>query len=136
LAYQLSGEWFANWGNSVCFLDGQPNPVFPFIPDLTYRVTAQNGRLDIETTGGTPIGSGLSVGADGTVDPPSVRIPSGTFCQISGRSIDFEFDYRFTFSTSGVGTGSVVWSYGKDSFCAVCTPVLDSATLQKVSGPP
>jgi hypothetical protein len=135
LAYRLSGEWFADWGNTICFLDGRPNDLFPFVPDVTYRVTAQNGRLDIVTTGGTLIGSGLPVAADGTVDPPSVRIPSGRICQISGRSIDFEFDYRFTFGTNGSGTASVQWSYGEDSFCAVCTPVLDSATLQKVSGP-
>lgn len=135
LAYRLSGQWFANWGNTVCFLDGSPNPIFPFIPDGTYNVTAQNGLLNIATTEGTVIGTNLAVAANGIVDPPSTRIPSGRFCQVSGRSLDFVFDYVFQFGANGQGAASVEWSYGKDSFCAVCTPVFDQATLARVSGP-
>jgi len=132
VAARLAGDWNANWGNTICFLNGTP---FTSIADVTYRVTALNERLDIVTTGGLVIGRGLVVAPDGSVDPPPFIVPTGEQCQISGRPLQFEFDYFFTFSLNGTGTGSATWSYGKDSFCAVCSPVLDQATLVRVSGP-
>jgi hypothetical protein len=133
-AQQLTGEWFANWGNTVCQVADRPPQLRPFIPDVTYRVTARNNLIDIETTGGLVIGSGLPVAADGTVDPPPFTVFSGENCPEPPRNPrNFEFDYRFRFNPNGTGTGTVMWSFSADSFCAVCFAD-DSATLQRVSG--
>jgi hypothetical protein len=136
LAQQLSGEWFANWGNLICQVADRPVQQRPFLQDVTYRVTARNNLLDIETTGGQLIGSGLPVASDGTVDPPELTVFSGESCppDLGGRPRNFRFDYRFRFSTNGTGSATAAWSFSEDSFCAVCS-VNDSATLQRVSGP-
>ena len=70
LAQQLTGQWAANWQNNVCQVADRPPQLRPFLPDVTYQVTARNNLLDIQIVGGSLIGSGLPVAPDGTVDPP------------------------------------------------------------------
>jgi hypothetical protein len=136
IAYQLTGDWVANWGNVICQVADRPVSQRPFLPDVTYRVTARNNQLDIATTGGQTIGSGLPVAPDGTVDPPPFSVFSGENCPPAqgGRPRDFRFDFRFRFATNGTGSATAQWSFSEDSFCAVCF-ASDDATLQRVSGP-
>jgi hypothetical protein len=129
-AYQLSGQWAANWGNQLCFLLGQP---FVALQDTTYRVTAVDGTLDIELMGGERIGRGLDVDASGTVHTTFVK-GSGHVCGLTGVEELFRFDYTFTFNTNGTGTAMATWSFGENTNCESCR-VTDSATLVRVGGP-
>lgn len=130
LAYQLSGEWAADWRNQPCYLNGE---FFARLDDTTYRVTALDGLLDITAADGGRIGRGLAVDAQGNVEA-QFRKQIGEMCEASGRLEEFLFDYKFMFRTNGTGAASVKWSYGKDSLCAVCE-VDDTATLHRLSGP-
>lgn len=130
LAYRLSGEWAANWGNQVCFLAGVPSGS---LQDTVYVVTAVDGFLDIGIKGGQQIGRGLLVGPDGRV---SFRFTSfGAICQNGGQARNYIFDYVFTFRLDGSGNATANWSYSLNTFCAQCV-VNDAAVLVKIAGPP
>jgi hypothetical protein len=131
VAYLLSGEWRANWSNTVCFLDGQP---FATLLDQTYRVTAVDGRLDIVQANGTRIGAGLQFDSNGTV-VFTYRAFDQRICLINGTHQEFVFDYTFTFRLNGTGSAAARWSYGLNTNCAVCSFVDDQAVLVRVSGP-
>jgi hypothetical protein len=129
LAYRLSGEWAANWGNQICYLAGVPSGS---LLDTVYVVTAVNGLLDIDVKGGQQIGRGLELRPDGSV---AFRYTiTESLCPGSGRPRRFVFDYTFTFRLNGTGSATADWSYGLNSFCAECT-VSDAAGLLKVGGP-
>ncbi len=130
LAYQLSGDWFADWTGQFCFLDGQP---FDRLTDTTYRVTAIDDRLDIEIVGGVRLGRGLPLDANGSVQT-RYRVFDQRVCLITGVPEEFVFDYMFTFRTNGTGTATAHWTYGFNTNCAVCE-VTDTATLRRVAGP-
>jgi hypothetical protein len=124
LAQQISGTWFANWRNEVCFLAGQP---FTSLQDVSYRVTAVGGRVDIQIVDGAFIGRGLPVAPDGSVRALQ-RQPSGMFC--FGVEQEFDFNYLFEFRTNGTGSATANWTFGFNANCAVCE-VNDRATLQR-----
>jgi len=131
VAFQLSGDWRADWTNQICFLNGIP---FQTLPDTTYRVTALDGQLDIVDIGtGDPIGRGLALQPDGSVEARFSR-GSGMICLLTGIEEQYAYDYVFTFHTNGTGTAMVMWTYGVNTNCAVCT-VTDTARLTRVSGP-
>jgi hypothetical protein len=127
IAQRLSGEWAANWGNQICFLDGMP---FSSLPDVIYRVTASNNRLNITTASGFVIGTNLAIGTDGRVN--AFLIVPDTICLLPpNRVLEYAFDYQFIFNLDGSGSAAVEWTYGRDSLCATCT-VLDQAVLQRI----
>ncbi len=130
IAYQLSGDWFANWAGEICYLDGKP---FTQLSPTTYRVTAVDGQLDIEIIGGARLGRGLALDANNAVQT-RYRFLSDNVCPLTGVKEEYVFDYTFTFQTDGTGTAMATWSYGANTNCATCT-VTDTATLRRVAGP-
>ena len=130
LAYQLSGQWAANWGNQFCFLLGQP---FLSLQDVVYQVTAIDGQLDIEVVDGERIGRGLTIEAGNRVRAVFTA-GSGHICRITQVEQRFRFDYAFTFNLNGTGTATASWSFGVNTNCESCQ-VTDSATLRRISGP-
>lgn len=128
-AYRVSGTWFANWGNQVCFLDGIP--AFRIL-DTSYVVTAANGRLDVDIEDGEQIARGAEIRTDGTIAFQVTSVHS--LCPFSGRVRQFVFDYVFLFRPDGTGAATASWNYGVDSFCAVCF-VQDSAVLVRTAPP-
>ena len=130
IAYQLSGDWAAHWGGAPCFLNGQP---FPGLQDTTYRVTAVDGRLDVEIINGVRLGRALALDAKNTVKT-TYSVFDQRVCPNSGVLEQYVFDYTFTFALNGTGTASVHWTYGFNTFCVQCS-VNDTATLRRVAGP-
>lgn len=130
LAYQLSGDWFANWTGQICFLAGQP---FTHLTPTTYRVTAIAGTLDIALLDGTYLGRGLVLDRNNTV-VTQYRVFSGNICRATGVDQEYVFNYAFTFGANGFGSAKVDWNYGFNTNCAVCS-VTDTATLIRVAGP-
>lgn len=130
LAYRLSGDWAANWGGAICFLNGVP---FTSLQPTVYHVTAVDGRLDVEIRNGARLGRGLELSTKNTVKTLysvfDVRV-----CPNSGVPEQYVFDYTFTFQLNGTGTASARWSYGLNTFCVQCT-VNDTATLVRVAPP-
>jgi len=136
LAQRLAGSWAADWQNqtiSCCF---PPPPSPPLcVADTVYRVTAApNGQVTIGYQGsGQTLGT-ATVGAGGTVTPPTVLVDTGTTC--FGKPVLISYDYTFTFNTNGTGSAQVVWTYGAGTNCQQCdVSKQDSATLQRVAGP-
>jgi hypothetical protein len=130
LAYQLSGQWFANWGNQLCFLLGRP---FQALQDVTYRVTAIAGQLDIEVVGGERISRGLTIEAGNRVRTVFTT-GSGRICQLTRMEQQYRFEYTFTFNANGTGSATATWSFGENTNCESCR-VTDSATLVRVAPP-
>jgi hypothetical protein len=129
IAFRLSGDWLAHWSGQICYLNGQP---FDRLRDTTYRVTAVDGRLDVEIVNGARLGRGLALDGNGTVET-TFRVFDGV-CLVSGVREEYVFDYIFTFHLNGTGSAAAHWTYGFNTFCASCE-VDDSATLLRV-GPP
>lgn len=128
-AYRISGRWFANWQNNVCFLAGQP--AF-FIEDTTYVVTAVDGRLDVDILNGPQIARGAEIRPDGSI---AFRYTvDHSLCPGTVRMRRFVFDYVFLFRPDGTGQATASWNYGVDSFCAVCF-VQDAALLVRTAPP-
>ncbi len=130
LAYQLSGDWFADWTGQICFLDGQQ---FTSLQGTTYHVTALDGQLDIQIASGARIGAGLQVDSTGTVQF-TYQVFDQRVCDLTHIPEQFVFMYTFTFRADGTGTASVHWTYGFNTNCAVCI-VDDNATLVQVAPP-
>jgi hypothetical protein len=130
IAYQLSGVWVAHWTGQICYLNGQE---FDRLRDTTYRVTAVDGRLDIEILDGVRLGRGLLLDGNLTVQT-TFRVFDQRVCLVSGVREELVFDYIFTFRTNGTGAAAVHWTYGFNTFCASCA-VDDTATLRRIAGP-
>jgi hypothetical protein len=113
----------------VCYLNGQP---FKWLPGTTYRVTAVDGRLDIQIVDGPSIGRGLTLDASNTVRTEYRVSDTESLC--FNVQPEYVFDYTFTFHTNGTGAATARWSYGVNTNCATCT-VDDSATLSRIAGP-
>lgn len=132
LAYRLSGQWAANWGNSPCFQGGQP--AFA-IPDTVYTVVASQGRLDIVDGAGNEITRGGEIDAGNRVFVHYVLDPHLP-CPNNGKPRLFVFDYVFTFGLNGLGSASAVWTFAENSSCETCGgTVQDSANMLKIAGP-
>lgn len=133
IAYQLSGDWRADWGSSLCFLLGRP---FFALQDVTYRVTALDGRLDVEIVGGARIGRGLEIERNGTNYVVRTRYTAdgADTCRLTGVLLQYRFDYTLTLRLDGRGSATATWSYGENTNCESCR-VDDAATLVRVSGP-
>ena len=130
IAYQLSGDWVANWTGQICFLAGQP---FNRLQDTRYRITALDGQLDVTIVDGARIGAGLPLDGNLTVHT-TYRVLDQQVCLVTGVLEQYAFDYTFTFRTNGTGTAIAHWTYGFNTNCAVCE-VTDTATLHRVAGP-
>jgi hypothetical protein len=130
LAFQLSGDWAADWTSQICYLNGVP---FDALRDTTYRVTAIDGRLDVEIVDGVRLGRGLPIDATGGVQT-TYRIFDQRTCLVTGVRQEYVFDYTFTLRTNGTGSARAHWTYGFNTNCAVCE-VTDTATLRRVAGP-
>jgi len=134
IAYQLTGDWFANWGGQICFILGQP---FDWLRDSTYRITALDGTLDIyDTVSGVYLGRGLTVEGSGPnyVVRTRYRYFSNFVCQLTGVREEYVYDFVFTLRLNGTGGGAATWSFGENTNCASCR-VTDSATLVRTVGP-
>jgi hypothetical protein len=103
---------------------------FSSLPDVVYRVTASNNRLNIATASGFIIGTNLAVAPDGRVNA-FLTVPDTVCALPPNRVLAYTFDYQFVFNPNGSGSATVEWTYGRDSFCATCT-VLDQAVLQRI----
>lgn len=130
MAYRLSGEWLANWGGQICYLNGAP---FTALIPTRYQVTAIDGLLDIQIIDGPRIGAGLQPDSDGTV-AFTYRAFDQRICLPAGTPEEFVFAYTFTFQLTGTGSATSHWTYGLNTNCAVCT-VDDNATLVRVGLP-
>jgi len=130
IAYQLSGDWAANWGGQICYLNGQ---LFTSLQDTIYHVTSVAGQLDIQVRDGATIARGLTPDATGTVKT-TYRMFDQRVCLINHVFQEYVFDYTFTFHTNGTGAATAHWTYGFNTNCATCE-VTDSATLLRVVGP-
>ncbi|HVO28253.1 MAG TPA: hypothetical protein VMW56_31995 [Candidatus Margulisiibacteriota bacterium] len=131
IVYRLAGDWAANWGGQICFLNGQP---FTSLQDTIYHVTSLGGQLDIQVRNGAFIGRGLTPDASGTVKT-TYRVFDQRVCLINGVFQEFVFDYTFTFHVNGTGSATAHWTYAFNTNCATCE-VTDSATLVRVTLPP
>ena len=130
IAYQLSGDWAAHWDGQICYLNGQ---FFNQLQDTTYRVTAIDGRLDVEILNGARLGRALPLDANDTVQT-TFRVFDQRVCPITNVPEEYVFDYTFTFDTNGTGSAMAHWTYGFNTNCVSCE-VTDSATLRRVAGP-
>lgn len=130
VAYRLSGDWAANWGGQICYLNGQ---AFTSLQDTIYHVTSVAGQLDIQVRNGAIIGRGLTPDANGTVQT-TYRVLDQRVCVINGVFQEFVFDYTFTFHVNGTGSATAHWTYAFNTNCATCE-VTDSATLVRVAPP-
>lgn len=130
LAYRLSGDWAANWGGAICFLNGVP---FISLQPTVYHVTAVDGRLDVEVRNGARLGRGLQLDSNNTVIA-SYTVFDQRVCPNSGVLEQYVFNYAFTFRLNGTGAAAAHWSYGLNTFCVQCT-VDDTATLVRVAPP-
>ena len=130
LAQRLAGDWFANWTNAICYLDGRP--AFR-LEDVVYRVAAAGrGQVDIGIVRGgevEPLGR-APLGPDGTVRfTVTDRVPVPCF----GKLPELVYDYVFQFQLVGTGNAAAHWTYGFNTNCAVCE-VNDQATLRRLTG--
>lgn len=130
IAFQLSGDWAANWTGATCFLNSQP---FASLADVTYHVTALDGQLDVQIVNGPILGRGLTLSSMNQVQT-EYQVASGNICELDGINEEFAYMYTFTFKVNGTGSATAKWSYGLNAHCAVCQ-VSDTATLQRVAGP-
>ncbi len=129
LAQRLSGDWFANWNNTVCFLDGQPTYR---LQDVVYRVTAApRGQVDIGIVRGDQVEplARAPLGPDGVV---RFDVTDRGAVPCFGVFPEFVYEYVFQFQLVGTGNAVAHWTYGHNTNCAVCT-VDDQATLRRVS---
>ena len=130
IAYQLAGDWVANWTGQVCYLAGQP---FTSLQATTYRITALDGQLDVTIVNGARIGAGLPLDSSLTVHT-TYRVLDNRVCLVTGVLEEYAFDYTFTFHANGTGSATAHWTYGFNTNCAVCE-VTDTATLHRVALP-
>ena len=130
IAFQLSGDWAANWTGAICFLNREP---FASLADVTYHVSAVFGQLDIQIINGPVLGRGLALDSMNRVQT-EYKALSGNICQGDQINEEFDYMYTFTFNVNGTGSATAKWSYGLNAHCAVCQ-VSDTATLFRVAGP-
>ena len=130
IAYQLAGDWVANWTGQICYLAGQP---FTSLQATTYRITALDGQLDVTIVNGARIGAGLPLDSSLTVHT-TYRALDSRVCLVTGVLEQYAFDYTFTFHANGTGSAIAHWTYGFNTNCAVCE-VTDTATLYRVALP-
>lgn len=129
IAYALSGDWFANWTNQVCFLGGVP---YQSLGDVVYQITAIAGTFDIALkNSGEILARGVPLRPGGNFDF-TFQTGSGKFC--FGTEAQLFFHYVFQLNLNGTGQATVRWTYGFNTNCAVCQ-VDDTATLVRVAPP-
>ena len=126
---ELSGDWFADWTNAVCYLNDQPT--FQ-LDDVVYRVAAApRGQVDIGIMRGAEVEplARAPLGTDGTV---RFQVTDHAAVPCFGVFPEFVYDYVFQFPLAGTGNGTAHWTYGHNTNCAVCT-VDDEATLRRLA---
>jgi hypothetical protein len=129
LAQRLSGDWAANWNNTICYLAGVPTY---WLRDVVYRVTAApRGQVDIGIVRGDTVDplARAPLGPDGTV---RFQITDHAALPCFGVFPEFVYDYVFQFQLRGTGTAAARWKYGHNTNCAVCGPLDDQATLRRL----